>query len=107
MDPLDVSPPPQLILQLTRLVLFPSLVYFVHCETSSDPQGSNSKVTCVSAAYIQTTRALMITGSILGFLAVVMLLMSMPCISLGNEAQSSKNRRAVLGGVLVLIVGKN
>ncbi|XP_003962425.2 claudin-11a [Takifugu rubripes] len=56
-------------------------------------------------AYIQTTRALMITGSILGFVAVVMLLMSMPCISLGNEAQGSKNRRAVLGGVLVLIVG--
>lgn len=49
----------------------------------------------------------MITGSILGFLAVVMLLMSMPCISLGNEAQSSKSRRAVLGGVLVLIVGKS
>lgn len=49
----------------------------------------------------------MITGSILGFLAVVMLLMSMPCIRLGKEAQSSKNRRAVLGGVLVLIVGKN
>lgn len=67
----------------------------------------NANVTCVSAAYIQTTRALMITGSILGFLAVAMLLMSMPCISLGNEAQSSKNRRAVLGGVLVLIVGKN
>lgn len=48
----------------------------------------------------------MITGSILGFLAVVMLLMSMPCISLGNEAPTSKNRRAVLGGVLILIVGK-
>lgn len=42
----------------------------------------------------------------MGFLAVVMLLMSMPCISLGKEAQSSKNRRTVLGGVLVLIVGK-
>lgn len=62
---------------------------------------------CVSAAYIQTTRALMITGSILGFLAVVVLLMSMPCISLGKEAQSSRNRRAVLGGVLVLIVGRS
>lgn len=49
----------------------------------------------------------MITGSILGFLAVVMLLLSMPCISLGKEAQSSKNRRVMLGGVLVLIVGKN
>lgn len=55
-------------------------------------------------AYIQTTRALMITGSILGLPAVVLILMSMPCISLGNEAQSSKNRRTILGGVLVLIV---
>lgn len=55
-------------------------------------------------AYIQTTRALMITGSILGLPAVGMILMSMPCISLGNEPQSSKNKRTILGGVLVLIV---
>lgn len=48
----------------------------------------------------------MITGSILGFPAVIMLLMSMPCINLGNEPQSSKNKRAILGGVLILIVGK-
>ncbi|KAI9541057.1 hypothetical protein NQZ68_034818 [Dissostichus eleginoides] len=55
-------------------------------------------------AYIQTTRALMITGSILGLPAVGMILMSMPCISLGNEPQASKNKRTILGGVLVLIV---
>lgn len=55
-------------------------------------------------AYIQTTRALMITGSILGLPAVGMLLMAMPCINLGNEPQSSKNKRAVVGGVLILIV---
>ncbi|XP_070698649.1 claudin-11a [Pempheris klunzingeri] len=55
-------------------------------------------------AYIQTTRALMITGSILGLPAVGMILMSMPCISLGNEPQGSKNKRTVLGGVLILIV---
>lgn len=55
-------------------------------------------------AYIQTTRALMIAASILGLPAVLILLMSMPCISLGNEPQSSKNKRTVVGGVLVLIV---
>ncbi|XP_041826998.1 claudin-11a [Melanotaenia boesemani] len=55
-------------------------------------------------AYIQTTRALMVTGSILGLPAVGIILMSMPCISLGNEPQSSKNKRAILGGVLILIV---
>ncbi|XP_045919267.1 claudin-11-like [Micropterus dolomieu] len=49
-------------------------------------------------AYIQTTRALMIVGSILGLPAVGMILMSMPCISLGNEPQSSKNKRTILGG---------
>uniref|UniRef100_A0A8C6TQP6 Claudin 11a n=1 Tax=Neogobius melanostomus TaxID=47308 RepID=A0A8C6TQP6_9GOBI len=56
-------------------------------------------------AYIQTTRALMITGSILGLPAVAMLLMSMPCINLGNEPQSSKNQRTVIGGVVTLVMG--
>ncbi|XP_076013420.1 claudin-11a [Genypterus blacodes] len=56
-------------------------------------------------AYIQATRALMVTASILGLPAVGLILMSMPCISLGNEPQSSKNKRCILGGVLVLIVG--
>ncbi|KAJ0062864.1 hypothetical protein NL108_008159, partial [Boleophthalmus pectinirostris] len=54
--------------------------------------------------YIQTTRALMITGSILGLPAVGIILMSLPCIKLGNEPQSSKNQRAIIGGVLILIV---
>lgn len=65
-----------------------------------------NSVFCVSVAYIQTTRALMVTGSILGLPAVGMVLMSMPCISLGNEPQSSKNKRTMVGGVLILIVGK-
>ncbi|XP_059210091.1 claudin-11a [Centropristis striata] len=55
-------------------------------------------------AYVHTTRALMITGSILGLPAVVMILMSMPCISLGIEPQASKNKCTILGGVLMLIV---
>ncbi|XP_020510334.1 claudin-11a [Labrus bergylta] len=56
-------------------------------------------------AYVQTTRALMVAGSILGLPAVIMCLMSMPCINLGNEPQSSKNKRTILGGVIILIVG--
>ncbi|XP_034015603.1 claudin-11a [Thalassophryne amazonica] len=55
-------------------------------------------------AYIQTTRALMITGSILGLPAVGFLLMSMPCISLGGESQGSRSTFSILGGVLMLIV---
>uniref|UniRef100_A0A3P9MMZ2 Uncharacterized protein n=1 Tax=Oryzias latipes TaxID=8090 RepID=A0A3P9MMZ2_ORYLA len=54
--------------------------------------------------YIQTTRALMIIASILGLPAAGILLMSMPCINLGNDLQSSKNKRAILGGVLLLLV---
>ncbi|KAM8914780.1 claudin-11a [Spinachia spinachia] len=55
-------------------------------------------------AYIQTTRALMIAGSILGLPAVAMIVMSMPCINFGNEPQGSKNKRTVLGGALILVV---
>ncbi|XP_015244473.1 claudin-11a [Cyprinodon tularosa] len=55
-------------------------------------------------AYIQATRALMVIASILGLPAVGLLVMSLPCISLGNEAQSSKNKRVVFGGVLMIIV---
>ncbi|XP_062326159.1 claudin-11a [Osmerus eperlanus] len=55
-------------------------------------------------AYIQTSRALMITGSILGLPAVGLVLMSMPCINLGGEPESAKNKRSVLGGVLLLLV---
>lgn len=49
----------------------------------------------------------MIIASILGLPAVGMLLMSMPCISLGSEPQSSRNKRTILGGVLIVIVGKS
>lgn len=48
----------------------------------------------------------MITGSILGLPAVGLVLMSMPCINLGGEPESAKNKRSVLGGVLLLLVGK-
>lgn len=55
-------------------------------------------------AYIQTSRALMITASILGLPAMVLVLMAMPCINLGNEHESAKHRRSVLGGVLILLM---
>lgn len=58
------------------------------------------------AAYIQTSRALMVIASILGLPAVALVLVSMPCINLGNEPESAKNRRSVVGGILVLFVGK-
>ncbi|XP_056599796.1 claudin-11a [Triplophysa dalaica] len=55
-------------------------------------------------AYIQTSRALMVTASILGLPAVALVLMSMSCINLGSEPESAKNKRSVLGGILLLII---
>ncbi|XP_051555021.1 claudin-11-like [Myxocyprinus asiaticus] len=54
-------------------------------------------------AYIQTSRALMVTASILGLPAVSLVLMSMSCINLGSEPESAKNKRSVLGGILILL----
>lgn len=82
-------------IKLSLSVLFAPLTVLLHFLSYVFP-----------VAYIQTTRALMITGSILGLPAVGMLLMSMPCISLGSEPQSSKNKRTILGGVIILIVGR-
>ncbi|KAJ0008634.1 hypothetical protein NQD34_016049 [Periophthalmus magnuspinnatus] len=56
-------------------------------------------------AYIQTTSALMIMGSFLGLPSVGVILMSLPCINLGNEPQRSKTQRTVIGGIILLIVG--
>ncbi|KAG7256303.1 hypothetical protein CRUP_030062 [Coryphaenoides rupestris] len=57
-------------------------------------------------AYIHTTRALMIAASTLSVLAVVLLLMSLPCISVGSsEPTSAKNRQAMLGGLCFVFVG--
>ncbi|XP_077439032.1 claudin-11-like [Vanacampus margaritifer] len=56
-------------------------------------------------AYVQTARALMVTASILGLVAMVIVAMSMPCTRLGTSAQGSKNKHAAAGGVLMLIVG--
>lgn len=49
----------------------------------------------------------MVTASILGLPAVALVLMSMSCINLGSEAESAKNKRSVLGGVLILITGRH
>ncbi|XP_051984103.1 claudin-11-like [Xyrauchen texanus] len=53
--------------------------------------------------YIQTSRALMVTASILGLPALALVLMSMSCINLGSEPESAKNKRSVLGGILIVL----
>ncbi len=48
----------------------------------------------------------MVTASILGLPAVVLVLMSMSCINLGSEPESAKNKRSVLGGTIILLIGE-
>ncbi|XP_053700716.1 claudin-11a [Synchiropus splendidus] len=55
-------------------------------------------------AYIQATRALMVIGSILGLPALLLLVMSMPCIKQSEDQKRSKNGRIFVGGVLMLVV---
>ncbi|MGH0114625.1 UNVERIFIED_CONTAM: hypothetical protein FKN15_031767 [Acipenser sinensis] len=55
-------------------------------------------------AYIQTSRALMISASILGLPAILLVMMSLPCINLGSEPESIKYKRSVVGGVLILLI---
>ncbi|KAL4635897.1 claudin-11 [Arapaima gigas] len=55
-------------------------------------------------AYMQTSRALMVIASILGLPALALVLLSLPCISLGSNSESSKNKQSVVGGVLILVM---
>ncbi|XP_029935484.1 claudin-11b [Myripristis murdjan] len=55
-------------------------------------------------AYVQTSRALMICACLLGLPAMLLVLMSMPCVRLHNDTAASKHRRALVGGILILIM---
>lgn len=75
----------------------------------------NAKVkTCLSPslpvslpAYVQTSRALMVCACLLGLPAVLLVLMSMPCIRLQNDSSTVRQRRSRVGGVLFLCMGEN
>ncbi|XP_074549815.1 claudin-11b [Halichoeres trimaculatus] len=55
-------------------------------------------------AYVQTSRALMICACLLGLPAMLLVLMSMPCVRLQNDTSAVKQRRARVGGILFLIM---
>uniref|UniRef100_A0A672Q680 Claudin n=1 Tax=Sinocyclocheilus grahami TaxID=75366 RepID=A0A672Q680_SINGR len=55
-------------------------------------------------AYIQTSRALMVSASLLGLPALALVLLAMPCVKLSQESEDAKHRRAVLGGLLILFI---
>lgn len=48
----------------------------------------------------------MISACILGLPAAALLLSSMPCFHLGDDSVNDKNKRSAIGGILVLVVGK-
>lgn len=55
-------------------------------------------------AYIQTSRTLMVSASLLGLPALALGLQAMPCVKLSQETEGTKHRRAVLGGLLILLI---
>ncbi|XP_078147583.1 claudin-11b [Centroberyx gerrardi] len=55
-------------------------------------------------AYVQTSRALMICACLLGLPAMLLVLMSMPCVRLLNDTSAIKQRRALVGGILILLI---
>ncbi|XP_028650559.1 claudin-11b [Erpetoichthys calabaricus] len=76
-----------------------------HCVMSTDLYHCKALSDILSLpAYVQTSRALMISASIIGLPAVLLVLMSLPCINLGSEPESVKHRRSVIGGILNLLI---
>lgn len=67
-----------------------------HCKTMSD--------ILRMPAYLQTSRALMITASILGLPAILLVLMALPCMRCGTELHSSKHKRSLLGAFLLILL---
>ncbi|CDQ80769.1 unnamed protein product [Oncorhynchus mykiss] len=55
-------------------------------------------------AYIQTCRALMVCACLMGLPAMGLVLMSMPCVRLGDEIPATKLRHGMVGGALTFIV---
>lgn len=65
----------------------------------------NHFVLCV-LAYIQTSRALMISACLLGLPALLLVIMSMPCVRLQNDTSTNKLNRSRIGGALYIVMGK-
>ncbi|XP_026161552.1 claudin-11b [Mastacembelus armatus] len=55
-------------------------------------------------AYVQTSRALMICACLMGLPAILLVLMSTPCVRLQNDTSAIKTRRARVGGVLFILM---
>lgn len=56
---------------------------------------------------LQATRALMVSGILLGIIGVVVAMTGMKCMKCLEDDQVKKMRMAVLGGVILLIAGES
>ncbi|KFO14041.1 Claudin-19, partial [Balearica regulorum gibbericeps] len=57
------------------------------------------------AAYMQTSRALMVISLLLGFFGIIVSVVGMKCTKVGEEDPVTKSRIAVAGGVLFVLSG--
>ncbi|CAL1596400.1 unnamed protein product [Knipowitschia caucasica] len=55
-------------------------------------------------AHIQTSRALMVSASLLGLPALLMVLMAMPCVRFQNDTSTNKLQRSRIGGALYIVM---
>ncbi|KAL7977681.1 hypothetical protein Chor_009630 [Crotalus horridus] len=56
-------------------------------------------------AYLQASRALMITALVLGFLAIVSSMVGLQCTKVGENNPDAKAKMAVVGGSLFILAG--
>ncbi|XP_034036135.1 claudin-11-like [Thalassophryne amazonica] len=54
--------------------------------------------------HVQTSRALMISACLLGLPALLLVLLSMPCVRLCNDTSTVRQRRTLVGGILIIIM---
>lgn len=46
----------------------------------------------------------MVAACIAGFPSLVLVMMALPCVKLANETDGAKHKRAILGGILILLM---
>ena len=46
----------------------------------------------------------MVAACIVGFPSLALVMMALPCVKLANESDGAKHKRAILGGILILLM---
>lgn len=87
-------------------VIVKALPFRLSLSLSLSPWLSLIHLSVCLPAYVQTSRALMVCACLLGLPAMLLVLMSMPCIRLQNDSSTIRQRRSRVGGVLFLCMGE-